>query len=296
MKKSIHRIKQPNVLLKLLNSLDEKELPLFLNELDCYGNNILFNSDIRFTKFLINYMDINSKNKEGENSLFYSDYEKTKFLLENGCDLNCINNKGNTALFYSDLKTTKLLLEHGMNIDHLNHAGQTALFHSDYEKSKLLIEHGSNFHIIDNGGANVIFYSCINDDNLERTSLYTSLGVNNNVYPGKEHLIFHLSRMHKYEHIAFLIKNGINFSENKTIVDFQQSKVNLSFFETTLHFDINKLCFFLDIPPVNNDIVSEPQKILWHIDNYTFKREKQIINDHLLETEETSNFNIKKRI
>jgi len=294
--KSIHSIKSPKSLEKIISSLDKHDLFKFLRETDCDGNNALFTANAAITNILIEYFDINMQNTKGETALFNCDSKKAQILLKNGIDVNFKDSNGNTALFNSDMETSNLLIKNGANVNSLNNNGQTAIFHANLEKAKILIQNGANPHITDKNNTNVVFYACMNDKDTERASFYLSMNVAFNLKISNTPFLFLLSQFSRYEHIALLIQNNINI--------FQTSQINICgqtrkqfFFESNLDFNINKLCSLLDIPQISDNDNQSPEKIICHIDNFVFKREREVLIKNLQGLEKNSEIHkVKKRI
>lgn len=294
--KSIHSIKSPKSLEKIINSLEEDELFKFLNEIDYDGNNALFTANAGITNILIKYLDINIQNNKGETALFNCNLKKAEILLKNGISVNFKDSNGNTALFKSDIETTRLLLKNGANTNSLNNKGQTAIFHANLEKAKILIEHGANPHIADKDNANVLFYACMNDKDIERASFYLSINVDFNLKISNTPFLFFLSQFNRYEHIALLIQNNINIFQTSQINIGGQTKKQF-FFESSLNFNINKLCSLLDIPQISESDNQNSEKIIYHIDNFVFKREREALIKNLQAMELNSEiYKVKKRI
>lgn len=294
--KSIHSIKSPKSLEKIISSLADEELSKFFNEIDYDGNNALFTANAAITNILIKYYDINIQNTKGETALFNCDLKKAQILLKNGIDINLKDNNGNTALFNSDIETTNLLILNGANVNSLNKTGQTAIFHANLEKAKILIKNGANPHITDNKNTNVLFYACMNDKDTERASFYLSMNVDFNLKISDTPFLFFLSQFNRYQHIALLIKNHIDIFHVETINIGGQTKKQF-FFESSLNFNINKLCSLLDIPQISKIDIQNSEKIICHIDNFVFKRESEVLIKNLQGLEPNSEMHkLKKRI
>lgn len=108
-------------------------------------------SSDQIAKHLLQYIDINCRDKHGRTPIFYCrpSPEKLKLLLENNADINVIDgNEDNALIWYiKDFPvndSVKMLLDHGIDVNHKNKEGKTAYTYARSDEiKKMLIDYGA---------------------------------------------------------------------------------------------------------------------------------------------------------